>query len=194
MPFRRRSPAGWGEKIRSAVWPRKGPSRNLRYQALRAARISASPHAVAAGIAAGVMAGWTPFLGFHILLGIMLAFILRGSMVAAALGTLVANPLTFPLIWSVSWELGHIMLGHAGPVDGGALTGQHVDLADLVRTLRFADLWQPVLKPMLVGCLPLAAVSGLVVYAATYMGVRGFRARRRERMAARRRGLARAGI
>ncbi len=189
MPFRRRSPAGWAQKIRNAVWPRKGLTRNLRYYGLRAARISASPHAVAAGIAAGVMIGWTPFLGFHIPLAIALAFILRGSLVAAALGTLVANPLTFPLIWSASWEVGHFMLGHSGEV-----AGRQVDLAALVRTLHFAELWQPVLKPMLIGCLPPALFCGLVVYAATYMGVKGFRARRRERMAARLQGMTKAGI
>ena len=92
MPFRRRSPAGWAEKIRNAAWPRKGVTRNVRYYGLRAARISASPYAVAAGIADGVMIGWTPFLGFHIPLAIALAFLLRGSLVAAALGTLPAAP------------------------------------------------------------------------------------------------------
>ncbi|MDP9839181.1 uncharacterized protein (DUF2062 family) [Neorhizobium huautlense] len=193
MPFRRRSPAGWAEKIRNAVWPRKGLTRNLRYYGLRAARISASPYAVAAGIAAGVMIGWTPFLGFHIPLAIALAFILRGSLVAAALGTLVANPLTFPLIWSASWEIGHYMLGHPGG-ETGQVAGKQVDLAELVRTLHFAELWQPVLKPMLIGCVPPALFCGLVVYAATYMGVRRFRARRRERMAARLHGIAKAGI
>lgn len=135
------------------------------------------------------MVGWTPFLGFHIPLAIALAFLLRGSLVAAALGTLVANPLTFPLIWSVSWEIGHVMLGQTGGV-----AGRQVDLAELVRTLHFAELWQPVLKPMLIGCLPPALFCGLVVYAATYMGVRGFRARRRERMAARLLAMAKSGI
>ncbi len=189
MPFRRRSPVGWAEKIRNAVWPRKGVTRNFRYYGLRAARISASPHAVAAGIAAGVMAGWTPFLGFHVFLGIALAFVLRGSLVAAAIGTLASNPLTFPLIWSASWEIGHFMLGHPGEVAGSQL-----DLAQLVRTLHFSELWEPVLKPMLIGCLPPAFFCGVVVYAATYMGVKGFRTRRRERMAAKLHAAARAGI
>jgi len=194
MPFRRRSPAGWGEKIRNSFWPRKGITRNFRYYGLRAARISASPHAVAAGISAGVIAGWTPFLGFHIVLGIVLAFLLRGSLVAAALGTLVANPLTFPIIWSASWEIGHFMLGHPGAGAAGHVAGSQLDLAELVRTLHFSELWEPVLKPMLIGCLPPAFFSGLVVYAATYMGVKGFRARRHERMAARLHAAAKADI
>ncbi|WP_458773774.1 DUF2062 domain-containing protein [Endobacterium cereale] len=168
-------------------------TRNLRYYGLRAARISASPHGVASGIAAGVMIGWTPFLGFHIPLAIALAFLLRGSLVAAALGTLVANPLTFPLIWSASWEIGHFMLGHPGGA-AGQVAGKQLDLAELVRTLRFAELWQPVLKPMLIGCLPPAIFCGVVVYAATYMGVKRFRARRRERMAARLHAMVKSGI
>lgn len=180
MPFQRRSPAGWAEKIRSAIWPRKGWSRNFRYYGLRAARISASPHSVAAGIAAGVMAGWMPFLGFHVFIAMGLAFLLRGNLVAAALGTLTSNPLTFPLIWSLSWQIGHAMLGNAGQAAGGQL-----DLAALVKTLHFSQLWEPVVKPMAVGALPPALCCGLVVYAATYMGVKGFRARRRARIEAR---------
>lgn len=105
MPFRRREPVGFSEKIRDLFWPRTG-FRSLRYMKLRLLRLSASPHSVAAGVAIGVGVAWTPFLGVHIIIAMALGFLLRVNLVAAALGTTFANPLTFPFIWASTWGWG----------------------------------------------------------------------------------------
>lgn len=83
------------------------PSRLIR----RLSRIRADPHAVAAGFASGVALSFTPLFGLHVLLAIALAWAVRGHLVAAAIGTAVGNPLTFPVIISGAYGVGAAMLG-----------------------------------------------------------------------------------
>ncbi len=179
MPFRRRTPLAFRERLRRAVLPPKGFRRVLDYYRLKVMRIGGSPHAVAAGLAIGVVSAWTPFLGLHILFAIPLAYLFGGSMIAAALGTTFANPITCPIIWPLTWKIGETMLGNE------ASGHDHLDLGRLFHHLDFSQLWRPILEPMLIGSIPPGIVCGLVFYAVTYLGVRSFRNRRLERLTAR---------
>lgn len=177
MLFRRRTKSGLREKIAALIWPRKGFVRPFRYVAMRILRLNATPHAIAAGVAAGVVSSWTPFMGFHFVLSFALAYMVAGNMIAAALGTAFGNPLTFPFLWGTSWKIGNYMLGSAAALgDGG------VNLHHLFHTLTVKELWRPVIEPMLIGAVPPALVSGLATYAAIYVAARTFQARRRERL------------
>jgi uncharacterized protein (DUF2062 family) len=178
MLFSRRRPAGLLEKMRGLVWPAKGFSRPFHYYRMRILRLSASPHAVAAGIASGMIAAWTPFLGFHIVLSVVLAWIVAGDVIAAALATAFANPLTFPFIWAATWKIGTWMLG--GDLAAGH---HHLDLHHLLGSVGWTDLWRPVIEPMLIGAIPPALVSGLFAYGLTFLLVRRYRDRRRLRLA-----------
>ena len=179
MLFRRRSPQGFFDRMRVALWPRRSFARSAQYFVKRVLRLTATPHAIAAGVAAGVMASWTPLLGFHFVLAFAIAYVLAGNMVAAALGTAFGNPLSFPFIWAATLKTGNYLLGG----DFHHARHAHVDLEALFRRLDMSQLWEPVLKPMLIGALPLAIVSGLLFYAATYWTVQGFQARRRVKLA-----------
>lgn len=164
--------------MRELVWPRKGFLRPLRYFRKRIVRLTASPHAIAAGFAAGIIVSWTPFIGVHIIMAFVLAYAVAGNLVAAALGCLAAgNPVTYPFIWGITWEIGHLILG----ADGSAHQNG-IDLPALFKKLDFSQLWSPILKPMLIGAIPPALVSGSIVYAVTYYGVKGFQHRRRARL------------
>jgi uncharacterized protein (DUF2062 family) len=174
MPFRRKKPAGFVERLRALVWPRKGFKRSFRYLALRLSRLSASPHSVAAGFAIGVAVAWTPFLGVHILLALAIGFVLRVSLVAAALGTAIANPLTLPFIWASTWEIGHLLLGRQS-----AATVDHLNFESLLHHMDFRQIWRPVLEPMVVG----SAVPALICATIAYFGVLVLmRAMRRQRL------------
>ena len=81
-------------------------TRFISYYKLKLARLPASPHAIAAGFACGSMVSFTPLLGLHFLLAIVFAYIIRGNYVAALLGTIVGNPITFPLIWGLIYKVG----------------------------------------------------------------------------------------
>lgn len=177
MLFRRRKPATWRDRVRAILWPRKGIDRPFRYFGKRILRLSASPHAVAVGVAAGTLSAFTPFLGLHVVLAVALAHVLAGNIIAAALSTAIANPLTLPLIWAGTLEVGEILLGAPSEHSGRAL-----DLAGLYDHLTFSDLWGPVLEPMLVGSFALGLPAAAVAYAGARVGVNMFRRQRLQRV------------
>ena len=68
------------------------------------------PHELSLGIAIGVFIGVTPTIPFHTILAVALAGLLRASKLAAALGVWVANPLTIPVLYYTSYQLGRRIL------------------------------------------------------------------------------------
>lgn len=181
MLFRRRTPLTRRERLRLMLWPRRSFSRSLKYAGKKVLRITASPHAVAAGLAVGVFSAFTPFFGFHLIIAIVLAYFLAGNVAAAALGTTFANPLTLPFIWGSTFELGRFI------VSGDADAPPPVHLGRALETMRFDEIWTPLLKPMLFGSTVLGAIFAVLVYFATRYAVTAFRRRRLERLAARHR-------
>ena len=81
-------------------------TRFISYYKFKLARLPASPHAIASGFACGAMVSFTPLLGLHFILAIVFAYIIRGNFVAALLGTIVGNPVTFPFIWGLIYKVG----------------------------------------------------------------------------------------
>ncbi|MCA1240959.1 DUF2062 domain-containing protein [Stappia stellulata] len=186
MLFKRRTSPNHLERLRVAVWPRHSFARSARYFSKRVLRLTASPNAIALGFAAGVFASITPFIGLHFVLSFVIAFIIGGNMLAAALGTAIGNPLTFPLIWASTYKLGAIILyGEAKTLDHKALD-RHLEGGFFERSL---DTLLPLIKPMLVGAMPLGLVAGVVSYFLVFYSVRTYQRSRRVRLAARR-GLA----
>jgi hypothetical protein len=173
MLFRRRKPPHWGEKLRVWLWPRRNWSRSMRYVAYRLRRLRATPHAIALGCAAGVFASFTPLLGGHFVLAGVLAWVTRASILASALGTFVGNPLTFPLIWFASYELGNWALGQDSKV-------REIDLSGGIFNKSLDQLW-PLLKPMTVGGVPLGIVAGAVAYYIVKKAAEAYRDKRRAR-------------
>ena len=133
------------------------PSRLLR----RLLRLGSDPHAVAAGFASGAALSCTPLFGLHFLLAFALAWVVRGHMIAAALGTAVGNPLTFPFFVSGAYGLGTLFFGVPDHLDGSG-TGTILRDAFMVT---------------LVGSLPIATLA----YAGTYLLLKPALVRLRER-------------
>ena len=181
MLFARRTRPKLAHRIRAAFWPRAGWRRSARYYGKRIVRLSASPHAVAAGVAAGVIVSWTPFVGFHFLMSAAIAFVLGGNLIASAIGTVIGNPLTFPFMWWSAYAVGRTLLG---------IPPEHERFAEMMRNIGKAPLAEimPILKPMVVGALPLGALSGAITYLIVSFMVREYRKARRARLAVRRAG------
>src|SRR5689334_20494876 len=111
MLFRSREKPSLATRVRLAVWPRHSWRRSLSYFGKRVLRLSGSPHAVAAGVAAGLISAFSPFIGFHLIIAFVLAYLFRGNMLAAGIATTVGNPLTIPFIWAMSYSVGNVVLG-----------------------------------------------------------------------------------
>jgi uncharacterized protein (DUF2062 family) len=180
MLFRRRKPDSLYDRVRTLVWPRRSFSRSWQYISKRVLRLTASPHSIAAGVAAGVFASTTPFLGFHIILATILCYLIRGNIIAAAIGTAFANPLTLPLIWGGTLELGRFMLN--GTFD---YEGESLHLGHLLSHGTFASIWDPWLEPMAIGSIPIGLALALCFYLVTRMATNAFRKQRRKRLAER---------
>lgn len=192
MLFRRRERPSLLETLRVAVWPRRSFARSTKYVSLRLWRLSGSPHAIAVGCAAGVFIGFTPLYGFQLVLAGLLAWVLGGSILAAALGTFVANPLSFPLIWYSTYKLGCVMLtgnvlGACGSLPeglaswGSAVFERLMEFSVDAAMLVFEGVW-PVIKPMVLGSLPIGALAAGIAYIAVRQMVELRQRRRRERL------------
>ena len=172
MLFDRRTPATWLEKIRISLWPRHSWARSFKYMSKRILRLTASPHAISAGVAAGVFASFTPFIGLHFLIAFAVAYLVAGNFLSAAMGTFFGNPLSFPFIWAATYKVGTFLLSGESGTDADEKMSTLTD-AD-VWTLGFGGIWdlligvwEPVVKPMLVGAVPLGLVFGITAYFAT---------------------------
>lgn len=111
MIFKRRERPSTYHRVREAVAPRKGFWRGVDYINKRMRRLPDSPHRIALGFACGAMASFTPFFGLHFIIAAGMAWLVRGNILAALFGTVVGNPLTFPLISAVSLWMGRWLLG-----------------------------------------------------------------------------------
>lgn len=173
------------ERIHNAIWPKMGLWRYAKYLKNKVLRLSATPHAVAAGFASGAAVSIFPFIGLHFLLGFVLAFFVRGNMLAAALGTAVGNPLTFPLIFSATYQLGGAMLGAFGPSRREAALAE-AQSAEILSEGVFSaslDVILPALRTMSVGAIPLSLLTFGICYLLVYKLVSRFQEARRQRRA-----------
>lgn len=167
MKFARRTPKSLLARMQDMVWPKMGWGRTLRYRGRQLLRISGSPHAVAAGAAAGMFASFSPFFGFHYLIAAALALALGGSILASAAVTTLANPVTLPLFWAASYEVGGFFLGKAHHFSARTLIEQHSWSA-----------LEPFIAPLVLGSLVLGVSCALAVYFPVRAIVAAHRAKR----------------
>jgi uncharacterized protein (DUF2062 family) len=114
--FRRRNKRTFMEWLQASVYPKGGWFRAAYYVWHRLTRLPDPPHRIARGVWAGVFISFTPLFGLHFFGAALIAFLMRGNIIAAILGTFFGNPVTFPLIAVGSVQLGHWLLGTG--VDG----------------------------------------------------------------------------
>jgi uncharacterized protein (DUF2062 family) len=190
MLFKSRRVPGFAERLRLALWPKRSWSRSSRYVLLRLTRLPFSPHKIALGCAAGVFAVFTPFLGVQLILAGLISLVLRGSVLASFLASFVGNPLTYPIIWFATFNLGNVLLGGTASAQLVDLRGKAEALGDgLVNVSPSAiataieSLW-PVVKPMVVGSVPLGGLAAAAAYVGVHRVISASHARKRVRLSA----------
>lgn len=177
---------GLVKRVKDFIWPRKGFIRAWKYLAVRLSRMNTTPHGIAAGFASGAAVSFTPLLGLHILLASALAFVTRGSMIAAVLGTVIGNPVTFPLFFGTTYWVGAKMkdlaasespenslkivegLDEQAEVAADAAADAVLDAAeDIIEggwSFVALDAIWPVLSTMLIGAILVVPVAYAVFY------------------------------
>ncbi|MCS6960655.1 MAG: DUF2062 domain-containing protein [Pseudanabaenaceae cyanobacterium SKYGB_i_bin29] len=137
--------------------------RLVRYWYLRLRRRSTPPR-LARGLAAGVFAGMFPIFGFQTIVAVLLATLIRGDQLVAALGTWVSNPLTYVPIYTFNFYLGQWLL------------------RTKINFSYQSDIWQlgkTVLIVLFFGSFVMASVSSVFSY---YLGIWLFTKIRRQRL------------
>ena len=99
--------SGKNRKHRS-LWARL--KRICRYMYLRLVRQEMPAHNVALGFGVGMFVGFLPIIPFQIIVAVTLAFSLRGSKIAAALGTWVSNPVNMIPFYLMLYYTGKMII------------------------------------------------------------------------------------
>jgi uncharacterized protein (DUF2062 family) len=117
--------------------------------------ISDTPHRVAITFAVGLFLGISPFLGFHSILALILAWIFRLNRFVILTGVFVTNPWSIVPIYTFCTWIGTLVLNTGGlipEVDWNSLS---------MSTLYELDV---LLKPFFVGTLLVGAISSVMSY------------------------------
>jgi len=126
---------------------------NLREFVKRIKKLEGDPHYIAMGMAIGVFVGTTPTMPFHTVVAVALAFILRGSKAAAALGVWFCNPITAPFFYLGSYKAGMFIFGNSVPFD--------VKYESILELLK---LGMDVTMAMIAGGVILGILPGIAAY------------------------------
>lgn len=172
MIFKRRQRPPIWSRLREAAYPRKGWWRPFGYVNKRMRRLPDTPERIALGFACGAFASFTPFFGFHFILAGVLGWALGGNVLAALLGTIVGNPISFPFIAATALNLGWWVLGIDPVKDAGGFS--------------FSWLWENldlVFLPYLIGGTLPGLLIAIVCYWLCRPVVAAYQKRRRERLA-----------
>ena len=119
--------------------------------------LQGDPRYIARGMAIGVFVAVTPTIPFHTVIALALAFILRGSKPAAAIGVWFANPVTIPFLYIGSFRLGILILIKPIPFD---------TKFESITTLMTLGL--DVTIAMIVGGAILGILPAIIAYLLTY--------------------------
>jgi len=125
-----------------------------------------TPERTAAAFALGVLCGFSPFLGFHTILAVVLAFFLNLNRVAVLLGVYSNLPWIIAPYYASVTLAGAKITGHRPPP---GFQSQIVSLFDL--SLYHEEFWQrliTILKPLLVPYFVGSMVAAIVLAAIAY--------------------------
>ena len=147
---------------RKRIHPKKppvftGPRERFSQMLVRMRQLEGNPHYIALGTAVGVFISITPIIPLQTVVAVALAFLVRGSKSAAALGTWLSNPLTIPVVYYADYKLGCLLLGCERTLDSIAFDS----FAQLM------GLGLEVTWAMIIGSLVIGAFVGAVAYFVT---------------------------
>jgi len=173
--FKRRKPLGTFAFLKEFFWPSMGWVRALRYVQHRIVRLADSSRNIAIGLASGACVSFTPLVGTHFIQAGLIAYVLRGNLLASLVGTFVGNPWTFPFMWVASTSFGSYLFGLIGLPASVALPDE-ISMKIMWDILMTDPL--RIFLPFAVGGYILALLSWPVYYFVFYYLVKGAKAAR----------------
>lgn len=148
--------------------------RAVRLGYLKMIREPMPPHNIAIGLAVGVFAGFLPIIPFQTIVALVFAWPVRGSKIAAALGTWVSNPLNWVPFYMMLYYVGKAVSPFSVPPFNPSL---------LEFKVMIQQGWQW-LAVMCVGGVVLGIPASIISYVLCLRAVKVYRARKAARRAA----------
>ncbi len=125
--------------------------RSLRFFKNKVISIKDFPEAISIGLAWGAAVSVTPLLGLHIIICFLGTFIMRGNLLAAAAGTVLGNPWTFPFFFYFGFEIGSVIYE------------PEIDIFEL-KVSYFTNNFEELFIPTLIGSTPIAILVWFITY------------------------------
>ena len=168
--FKRREPYSRLRLLREMFWPSMGWTRSFTYIKHRIIRLSDSTHNIARGLSVGAAISFTPLVGTHFIQAGVIAWMLRGNLIASLVGTFVGNPWTFPFMWYGAYKFGVMILSLFGFDNFGEIPE---DLTLSVLWSLITDDFLKIFLPWMLGGYLLALITCPVFYVVFFYLVGG---------------------
>ena len=113
------------------------------------------------------MVSFTPLLGLHFILAIIFAYLIRGNLIAALIGTIVGNPITFPFIWGLIYKVGTYVT-----------TIEHVTFKHEINFEMIINQTYQIFFPMFVGGIIIGPLVWIITYFVIYSFISSYKKRK----------------
>ncbi len=144
-----------------------------------------TPHRIAVGCGAGIFCGALPILG-QTLVGIVVARVLGGNVIASLPWNLISNPFTYAPIFYVGYRFGMVVTPGDWELVSFARIGE---IMERFQRLSMADgfsygyeVLRDIFVPLMVGCVLMGVLAGLAMYVVCRHLVMRLQERRRLRL------------
>jgi uncharacterized protein (DUF2062 family) len=160
MRFKSIKKPSFSKTVRELVWPSMGWRRVCVYYWRRVLRLRGSSAFITRGLVAGVVVCFTPLPFTHIFQAVVIAWAVRGSILAAMIASWAGNPWTYPFMWAAAYHTGRAVYDLFGwPV---------MPVPD---TISFGDFWGlmvdhpfDILVPWIIGGYVVAVMVAPVLF------------------------------
>lgn len=125
--------------------------RFVRFYKHKINRIRDMPEAISIGLAWGAAVSFTPLLGLHIIICFLGTFLMRGNILAAAAGTIIGNPWTFPFIFYFDYKIGEFIYN------------DNIEEFNL-RISFLIENFEELFVPTLIGSIPVSIIVWIITY------------------------------
>ncbi len=129
---------------------------NIRKYINRIKKLDGDPRYIAMGMGIGIFVCATPTFPFQTILAVALAFILRASKAAAAIGSGIGIPV-IPFFYLGSYKVGMFILGNSSPFE-----------KKIESILELFKMGTDVAIAMIIGGIIIGILPGIISYFITY--------------------------
>ncbi|MCP4105219.1 MAG: DUF2062 domain-containing protein [Desulfobacteraceae bacterium] len=129
----------------------------------RLLKLRGHPREIALGFALGIFIGMSPFMGVQTAIAVSLASIFKWNKISSAIGVWITNPVTAPIVYSITYLIGGKLLG----IGKSEKIIEGLDASRILAMLSKAPeiIWALIIGGIITG-IPLAVFSYYFSYSA----------------------------